>query len=109
MKAVTEKPKAADDEGSLRIIVCPVSFANALDAGVARDLLRMELHNVAVLVALNVFGDRSESFKQTDRDRDAVVAVLADLVDVFVAGHAVDAWLRDSSVAQQTVHSLKSL
>ena len=41
----------------------------------------MELHNISVFVALNVFGDRSEGFKQTDRDRDAVVAVLADLVE----------------------------
>jgi len=37
------------------------------------------LHNTAVFVALNVFGDRSEGVKQTDRDRDAVVALLASL------------------------------
>ena len=49
--------------------------------GVARDHLRMELHKISVFVALHVFGDRSEGFKQTDRDRDAVVAVQADLVE----------------------------
>lgn len=47
----------------------------------ARDHLRMELHNIAVFVALNVFSDRSECFKQTDRNRYVVVAVLADLIE----------------------------